>query len=43
MHDNFPSYRTNYRRERYNENLLLPRKLTLDENNQVMKELNLNQ
>ena len=36
-----PSYRINYLHERYNENLLLPAKLSLDENNQVMKELNL--
>ena len=26
--------------ERYNENLLLPTKLTLEENNKIMKELN---
>ena len=41
IHDTFPSYRINYLPERYNENLLLPTKLTLDENNQVMKKLNL--
>ena len=41
IHDTIPSYRINYLRERYNENLLLPTKLTLDENNQVMKKLNL--
>ena len=41
IHDTVPSYRINYLPERYNENLLLPTKLTLDENNQVMKELNL--
>ena len=41
IHDTIPSYRINYLRERYNENLLLPTKLTLDENNKVMKELNL--
>ena len=40
LHDTIPSYRFNYLPERYNENLLLPTKLTLDENNQVMKELN---
>ena len=41
IHDTIPSYRINYLPERYNENLLLPTKLTLDENNKVMKELNL--
>ena len=41
IHDTIPSYRIDYLPERYNENLLLPPKLTLDENNQVMKELNL--
>ena len=41
IHDNIPSYRIDYLPERYNENLLLPTKLSLDENNQVMKELNL--
>ncbi len=41
IHDIIPSYRIDYLPERYNENLLLPTKLTLDENNQVTKELNL--
>ena len=41
IHDTIPSYRIDYLPERYNENLLLPSKLTLDENNQVMKKLNL--
>ena len=41
IHDTIPSYRNNYLAERYNQNLLLPTKLTLDENNRVMKELNL--
>ena len=41
IHDTIPSNRINYLPERYNENLLLPTKLSLDENNQVMKELNL--
>ena len=41
IHDTIASYRLNYLPERYNENLLLPTKLSLDENNQVMKELNL--
>ena len=41
IHDNIPGYRIDYLPERYNENLLLPTKLTLDENNQTMKKLNL--
>ena len=41
IHDAIPSYRIDHLPERYNENLLLPVKLTLDENNQVMKDLNL--
>ena len=41
IHDTIPSYRNNYLPERYSENLLLPTKFTLDENNKVMKELNL--
>ena len=41
IHDTIPSNRIDYLPERYNENLLLPSKLSLDENNQVMKELNL--
>ena len=41
IHDIIPSYRIDYLPERYNENLLLPTKLTLEQNNQVMKELNL--
>ena len=41
IHDTIPSYRINCLPERYNENLLLPTKLSLEENNQVMKELNL--
>ena len=41
LHDTIPAYRINYLPERYNENLLLPTKLTLEENNRVMKELNL--
>ena len=40
-HDTIPSYRIDYLPERYNENLLLPTKLVLDENNHVMKKLNL--
>ena len=41
LHDSVPSYRFNYLPERHNENLLLPTKLTLDENNRVMKKFNL--
>ena len=41
IHDTIPSYRLNYMPERYNENLLLSTKLTLEQKNQVMKELNL--
>ena len=41
IHDTVPAYRIDYLLERYNENLLLPTKLSLDENNQVMKKLNL--
>ena len=40
-HDTIPSYRINYLPERYNKILLLPTKLTLDENKKVMKQLNL--
>ena len=41
IHDTIPSYRIDYLPERYNQNLLLPTKLTLDENNHFMKKLNL--
>ena len=41
IHDTVPSYRINYMPESYNENLLLPTKLSLEQNNQVMKEFNL--
>ena len=41
IHDTIPSYRIDFLPERYNEKFLLPTKLTLDENNQLMKELNL--
>ena len=40
IHDTIPSFGINYLPERYNQNLSLPTKLTLDENNKVMKELN---
>ena len=41
IHDTIPSYRINYLPERYNENLLLPTKLSLEQNNQVTNKLNL--
>ena len=41
IHDTISSYRIDYLPERYNEFLLLPTKLSLDENNKIMKELNL--
>ena len=41
IHDIIPSYRLDYLPERYNEKLLLPTRLSLEENTQVMKELNL--
>ena len=41
IHETIPSYRIEYLPERYNENLLLPTKLILEENNRVMKKLNL--
>ena len=41
IHDTIPSYRIDYLPERYNEKLLLPTKLTLEQNNQVKKKLNL--
>ena len=39
IHDTIPSYRIDYLLKRDNQNLLLPTKLTLDENNKIMKEL----
>ena len=41
IHEIIPSYRINYLPKRYNENLLLPTKLTLDRNNQVLKDFKL--
>ena len=41
IHDTISSYRIDYLPEIYNENLLLPTNLTLDENNHVIKVLNL--
>ena len=42
IHDTIPSYRIDYLPERYNENLLLPTKLTLEQNKKIMKERNFN-
>ena len=39
IHDIIPSNGISYLPERYNENLLLPTKLFLDENNEVMEDL----
>ena len=41
IHDTIPSYRIDYLPERYNEKLLLPTKLSLEQNDQIMKKLNL--
>ena len=41
IHDTIPSYGINFLPERYNENSLLPTKLSLEENNKVMKKLTL--
>ena len=41
IHDTIPSYQTDYLSERYNQSFLLPTKLSLEENNQSMKKLNL--
>ena len=41
IHDTIPSYRIDYLPERYNQNLLLPTKLSLEQNDKVMKDLNL--
>ena len=41
IHDTIPSYRRDCLPGRYNENLLLPTKLSLDENNKIMEELKL--
>ena len=40
-HNTIPSYRINSLPERYNQNFLLPTKITLEKNNRFMKELNL--
>ena len=41
IRDAIPSYIINYSRKRYNEKLLISTNLTLEENNQIMKKLNL--
>ena len=41
IHDTIPSYRIDYLPERYNQNILLPTKLTLEQNIKIMKDLNL--
>ena len=41
IHETIPSYGINYLPESYNEILLLPTKLSLEENNKVMREVNL--
>ena len=41
IYDTIATYKIEYLPERYNENLLRLTNLTLDENNQVMKELDL--
>ena len=41
LHNNIPCYRITYLPERYNQILLLSTKLTPEENNKVMKGLNL--
>ena len=39
IHDTISSHRIDYLPERYNQNLLLPTKLSLEQNNKIMKEL----
>ena len=41
LHNTIPNYKLNYLHESYNQNLLLPTKLSFEQNNQIMKELNL--
>ena len=41
IHDTIPSYRINYTPERYIQILLLPTKLSLEQNSQIKKKLNL--
>ena len=40
LQNTIPLYKNNYLPERYNHNLLLSTKVTLEENNQVLKNLN---
>ena len=40
IHDTIPTYRIDYLPERNNEKILLPTKLSLDENDKIMKKLN---
>ena len=40
-HDTNPSYRITFSAETYNQNLFRPTELTVDEINQVMKDINL--
>ena len=42
IHNTIPSYRIDYLPERYKENLLLPTKLSLEENNLVMEKIKFN-
>ena len=39
IHNILPSYRIDYLPERYSQNLLLPTKLTLEENNKILKRV----
>ena len=41
LHNIIHSYRIDYLPERFNQNLLLPTKLTLEQNKQIVKGLNL--
>ena len=41
IRDTVPTYKSKYKPERYSQNLLLPTELSLGENNQVLKQLNL--
>ena len=41
IHDTVPSSRVKHLPEKYNQNILLPPKLSLEENNKVMKKLNI--
>ena len=41
VHDTIPSYKLDYLPERYNQNLFLPTKLSLEQNDKIMKGLNL--